>query len=106
MISRGDVVEGRISLPVSNYRDFSDALFEAAPDLPACGLNDSASRTWVNIKDGKTGNYIYGFCALGRGADLQSIWVGQPSVSGSSVYVELVDRACERTVISNTVSVQ
>jgi hypothetical protein len=105
-ISNGDVSDGIISIPVSNASDFSDALFESAPDLPACGLNTSSSRTWVYIRDAKTREQIYGFCALGRGADLRNIWVGQSSLIGPSIYIEMVDRACARSVISNTISVQ
>ncbi len=103
-ISQGATVEGRISLPVSNYPEYNDALFASAPDLPACGANESASRTWVHIYDAKTRERIYGFCALGRAADLQSIWVGQSQLVSWSVYVALEDRACGRTVVSNTIN--
>jgi hypothetical protein len=50
----------RYRLEVVNWAEFPDELFEPAPDLPTCGLNKNASRTWVKIYD-ESDYYIYGF---------------------------------------------
>lgn len=39
---------------ISNWKSFSSELFAAAPDLPACGSNKNASRTWLTIHDFQT----------------------------------------------------
>src|ERR1041384_1871108 len=46
-------------------------LFAAAPDLPPCGKNTKASRTWVDFFD-QSGKRLYGFCALAKPADLRA----------------------------------
>ena len=58
---------------ISNYSEYPAALFEAAPDLPPCGRNPNASRTWIEIFDDQ-GSYVYGFCALKQPAELQNLW--------------------------------
>src|SRR5262245_14279309 len=47
----------RYNLCVNNWSAFPAELFKAAPDLPPCGLNTNASRTWVEIFG--DGQYIY-----------------------------------------------
>src|SRR5688500_11924480 len=54
----------RYSLPVTNWREFSTKLFDSAPDLPPCGNNTNASRTWVHIHDASDDRRLYGFCAF------------------------------------------
>jgi hypothetical protein len=94
-----DTVNGQeltsYQIPVNNWADFPDALFTATPDLPACPLNKSSSRSLVNIFDEK-GNYIDGFCALTKAADLQliSFSIARSQVPPASVYVEIADRRC------------
>jgi len=96
----------RYELDVENYRSFPDGLFEKAPDLPACGLNTNSSRTWVRIYDDNN-RYLYGFCALGASSDLNGIWFGLPKGENppSGVYIELIDRRCEVSYISNVVKI-
>lgn len=81
-------------LSVSNWRAYPDELFVSAPDLPPCGLNTNASRTWVYIYDGKDSSYLEGFCGLGSPADLEELWFYRPEGEQppDSVYVVLVDR--------------
>ncbi|HEY0376523.1 MAG TPA: hypothetical protein VGC87_06160 [Pyrinomonadaceae bacterium] len=83
----------RYQYAVDNAAAYPDAMFAAAPDLPPCGENKESSRTWVDIyqQDGKR---LYGFCALGKSASLNSIWFAlEPDVLPPSwVYVELTDR--------------
>jgi hypothetical protein len=96
----------RYNLSVTNYQAYPAAMFVAAPDLPPCGLNTSASRTWVDIYDASNGSRIYGFCALGSPSDLQSIWFAEPvgTPAPSQVYIILTDRAADVTYTSNSVS--
>ena len=39
----------RYRIPVTNWEDFPSVLFTPSPDLPPCGTNTSAQRTWVEI---------------------------------------------------------
>jgi hypothetical protein len=85
---------GYFNLKVTNYSEFSADLFTPAPNLPPCGANANSARTWVNIYNGATRAYIYGFCALSKPSDLQSIWFGLAwgSPIPTSIYIELNDR--------------
>ncbi len=84
----------RFMLEVSNYDKFPNELFSPAPDLPPCGANHNASRTWVDIYNGTNNQRIYGFCALSCAKDLTGIWFaiqkGQP-IPGI-VYIKMTDR--------------
>jgi hypothetical protein len=93
------------NLSVSNRRAYPAELFAAAPQLPPCGLNTNASRTWVNIYKAD-GTYLYGFCALSQPDDLDGIWfaVPQGSAPPSAVYITLVDRQSGMTYTSNLVT--
>ena len=83
----------RYSYDVLNKADYPPELFAAAPNLPPCGANTKASRTWVDFYD-QRGKRLYGFCALGKPADLGSIWFAQETdiIPPSYVYIELTDR--------------
>jgi len=77
-------------------------LFAASPNLPPCGLNTSASRTWVDFFD-KAGKRLNGFCALGSHNDLNGIWFAlEPNVIPPSyVHIEMTDRQTNTKVKSN-----
>ena len=93
----------RYRLSVTNWSEFPDELFEAAPDLPPCGENPNASRTWVNIYE-EDGTYRYGFCALSSSQNLEyTLWFSVPKGDAPPeyVYITLVDRRCELTYTSN-----
>ena len=96
----------RYKLEVLNWSDFPDELFAAAPDLPPCGLNTNASRTWVSIYSGD-GSYVYGFCALSDNDRLNDIWFGvvEGEAPPECVYVELWDRRCDIRYRSECISV-
>ena len=96
----------RYRLSIENWATFPAELFEPAPDLPPCGLNQNASRTWVEIYDAKGDKYIYGFCALSSPKALTSIWfaVEQGISPPNAVYVLLKDRRHGATYRSNEVS--
>ena len=83
----------RYRYDVANKADYPAEMFAAAPTLPPCGLNTNASRTWVDFFD-STGKRLYGFCALGKPADLGKIWFAleEGVIPPSYVYIELNDR--------------
>jgi hypothetical protein len=96
----------RYDLSVTNWSHYPAELFIAEPDLEPCGLNTGASRTWVEIVDVDTGEWIYGFCGLTDPEDLTGIWFavarGTPPPSG--VNVVLWDRLYDRYAASNPVT--
>ena len=87
---------------VDNSASYPADMFAAAPSLPPCGANKSSSRTWVDFYD-QGGKRLYGFCALGKPDDLNSIWFGLEVgvVPPSYVYIELNDRATNTKYKSN-----
>ncbi len=87
---------------VENYSLYSNTLFAASPNLPACGLNTSASRTWLEIYT-DTGTWIYGFCALSQNTQMQKLGFPkkQSAPKPKGVYIVLRDRLCNRSVKSD-----
>ncbi len=83
------------AIQVTNWSRFPDELFVAAPDLPPCGLNAKASRSWVEMYR-PNGERLYGYCALTGGAhDLSSgMYYMVPAGSSGDVYLEIWDRRC------------
>lgn len=92
----------RFSYDVLNKDAYPDAMFAPAPGLPPCGLNKNSSRTWVDFFD-QSGKRLYGFCALGKPADLGGIWfsVEEGLIPPSYVYIELNDRQTNTKYKSN-----
>jgi hypothetical protein len=92
----------RYRFTVTNRASYSNLLFAASPQLPPCGNNTSASRTWLDIFD-STGKRLYGYCALTANADMASlsfaVKFGQPQPKG--FFITLNDRRCNRVVKSN-----
>jgi hypothetical protein len=87
---------------VENAESYPDTLFAASPNLPPCGLNTKASRTWVDFFD-KNGKRLNGFCALGKNDDLNKIYFALEDgvVPPSYVYIEMTDRQTNTKVKSN-----
>jgi len=83
----------RYHFDVLNKHDYPDELFAASPDLPPCGNNTKAARTWVDIYE-QNGKRLNGFCALSKSADLDKLWFALEAaqVPPSWVYIELTDR--------------
>jgi len=83
----------RYTYDVANKDAYPDDLFAASPDLPPCGQNAKAARTWIDIYD-QSGKRLQGFCALGKSSDLGKIWFGLEIgvVPPSYVYIEMNDR--------------
>lgn len=92
----------RYNFAVQNSSDYPAELFAAAPQLPPCGTNKKASRTWVDIYD-QHGKKLYGFCALAKSADLNQLWFALEDgvVPPSWVYIEMTDRATNTKYKSN-----
>ena len=93
----------RYRYDVLNKDAYPAAMFAAAPGLPPCGNNSNASRTWVDFFQNRSGQRIYGFCALGRPQDLGSIWFALPEgqIPPSYVYIEMTDRQTNTKYRSN-----
>ena len=87
---------------VANSDSYPNQLFAASPNLPPCGLNTKAARTWVDFFD-KAGKRLNGFCALGSNTDLNGIWFALETdvVPPSYVYIEMNDRQTNTKVKSN-----
>lgn len=102
----GEQIWTRVRLAITNRHIYHDELFLPAPDLPPCGLNHNASRTWVDIYTGE-GWRQYGFCALGNPRSLGNLWVAFPQnrPAAQSFYVTLTDRAYNLVYRSNTVAI-
>ncbi len=92
----------RYHYDVLNKADYPDAMFAAAPALPPCGANTKSSRTWLDFFDSR-GKRLYGFCALGKPADLGTIWFALESgvIPPSYVYIEMTDRQTNTKYKSN-----
>jgi len=92
----------RYQYDVLNKDQYPDAMFAAAPGLPPCGLNTKSSRTWVDFFDSR-GKRLYGFCALGKAANLGGIWFALEDgvVPPSYVYIEMNDRQTNTKYKSN-----
>ena len=92
----------RYNFDVLNKSDYPDDLFAASPNLPPCGANTKAARTWIDFYD-QSGKRLNGFCALGKSADLNGIWFGLETgvVPPSWVYIEMNDRKTNTKYKSN-----
>ncbi|HEX9060649.1 MAG TPA: hypothetical protein VF941_10760 [Clostridia bacterium] len=93
------------NLEVTNYSAYPDGIFAPSPNLPAIGNNTSASRTRVDIYNAETNQYIYGFVALTKAADMNGIWFACPEnqTPPRLVYIKLTDRLTNQTYQSNNV---
>ena len=92
----------RYHFEVSNKDIYPADMFVAAPELPPCGANTKASRTWVDFY-GQNGKRLNGFCALAKPGDLSRIWfaLDQDEVPPSWVYIEFNDRKTNTKYKSN-----
>jgi len=92
----------RYKYDVFNKDAYPADMFAASPNLPPCGNNTKASRTWIDFYD-QAGKRLYGFCALGKPADLNGIYfaVEETVIPPSWVYIEMKDRQTNTTYKSN-----
>ena len=84
----------RYTYDVLNRDQYPAAMFAAAPALPPCGVNTSASRSWVDIFANGSNRRLNSFCALGTPTNLNGIWFALPEteVPPSYIYIEINDR--------------
>jgi hypothetical protein len=110
MGAESEVYQGKkytlTTLTITNWAEFSAGLFKSAPELPACGGNRAASRTWLTIHRQDTGAYIYGFCAIASPSDLKEFSYAIPAdlLPPTEVFVRLTDRKTNTTFQSNCIN--
>jgi hypothetical protein len=92
----------RYTYEVFNFDVYPKELFLAAPELPQCGVNTKASRTWVDLYD-QRGKRLNGFCALASSKDLNTIWFAleRNVIPPSYIYIEMTDRKTDTKYKSN-----
>ena len=92
----------RYHYAVENFAAYPNELFAAAPELPPCGKNTKAARTWVDLYD-QSGKRLNGFCALGKSSDMNMIWFALESdaIPPSWIYMEMNDRKTNTKYKSN-----
>jgi hypothetical protein len=95
----------RYKLSVCNRADYPNAMFESAPDLPPCGKNTEASRSWVDIFAGD-GKRLWGFCAFSSSDDLKglSFALSRGEAPPDLVYIVIFDRKLNTRLKSNLAS--
>lgn len=95
----------RIYLSIRNWDSFPNGLFRKSPELPPCGQNRNASRTWLNIYNPE-GQRLYGYCGFSSNENLQnfSFAIRAGQAIPSACYVELIDRKLNKKYISNQVN--
>lgn len=94
-------------LGIENRDEFPDQMFAPAPDLPPCGKNTNASRSWVNVYD-NANHYLYGFCAIKSASELNKISFSLPKNQKTPeyVYVVILDRKINKKYSSNLLSLK
>lgn len=92
----------RYRYDVFNKSSYPADFFAASPQLPPCGKNTKAARTWVDFYE-QSGKRLKEFCALSKLADLDGIWfaVEEGTIPPSWVYIELTDRQTNTKYKSN-----
>jgi len=92
----------RYRFDVANKEVYPNDLFAKAPELPPCGSNTQAARTWVDVFD-QSGKRLQGFCNFGKSSDLGTIWFAleEGKVPPSYVYIEMNDRKTNTKFKSN-----
>jgi hypothetical protein len=95
-----------VDLTVTNWQAYPPAMFAPAPNLPPCGANPAASRTWVDIYNAVTNQHLNGFCALSAPVQLERLWFATPAASKPKlVYITLTDRLLKKKLVSNRVAI-
>jgi hypothetical protein len=92
----------RYRFAVENLSAYPDELFAASPELPPCGNNNKAARTWVDLHE-QGGKRLNGFCALRSSKDLGNVWFAleRDSIPPSWIYMEMTDRKTNTKYKSN-----
>src|SRR5688500_16818950 len=66
-------------LSVTNRASHPDSQWHPSANLPPCGKNESASRTWVEIFGSPGDKRLGGFCRLRSSEDLNQLWFAIPA---------------------------
>jgi hypothetical protein len=96
----------RYTLTITNWYDIPPELFVPSPELPACGLNDQASRTYISFYGSKGALYFTG-CTARDGTSSEflknlTVNIDDDDVqSDPYIYLQLHDRACDQYINSN-----
>jgi hypothetical protein len=92
----------RYHYDVLNKDEYPKELFAQSPELPPCGTNTKAARTWVDVYD-QQGKKLQGFCDFGTPYDLGKIWFAleAEAIPPSYIYIELNDRKTNTKYKSN-----
>ncbi len=92
----------RYEYDVFNKDQYPADMFAAAPNLPPCGQNIKASRTWVDLFD-ERGKRLYGFCALSKPGELNKLYFALEHgvIPPSWIYIEMTDRQTNTKYKSN-----
>ncbi|WP_452223652.1 hypothetical protein [Lacinutrix chionoecetis] len=95
----------KIHLSVQNWDAYTDAFFKASPQLPPCGKNKNASRTWLEIYDDK-GKRLYGYCAINTNKRLQDFSFAVPLSKPipNTCHIVLWDRITNKRYTSNKIN--
>lgn len=89
---------------MTNLGSYDFELFAEAPELPPCGKNDRAGRTWIFLySDGEPNyGYCYGYAAPPLPRTMQlAVFAPASAPLPSRITVELWDRATDRRVSSD-----
>lgn len=88
---------------VTNRSAYPAAMFTLNSNLPPCGANPNASRTWVDFYNAATNQRIYGYCALTSPDKLGKISFSLPEGTAPprAVYIVIYDRARNLRARSN-----
>lgn len=95
----------RYKLSVRNRASHPDFLWHPSANLPPCGKNENASRTWVEIFGSPGDKRVAGFCRLRSSEDLAQLWFAKSAgVKGAPcVYIVMTDRQTGVKYTSNRV---
>ncbi len=101
----GVLIGKRYHFSVTNWEAFSPELFVIASDLPPCGKNPNASRSWLTFYDADSGTGLYGYCGVKQPQVMSDLgfFVEEGKSPPRSVYLELWDRREDAYSRSNLV---
>jgi hypothetical protein len=98
-------VSTQFKLKVTNRNRYPDFLWYPSANLPACGKNEKAARTWVEVFGSPGDQRLAGFCALSASEDLSRLWFPAPprQKAPPCVFIVMTDRQTGKEYTSNRV---
>ena len=100
-ITQYDVDTKKYHIQVGNYFEVPDEMFVPSPELPACGLNLSASRTYVRVY-GKNPDVLQSsYCGANTDLTALAVLIDDTETLPEFFYVEFWDRKCAQYITSN-----